>query len=308
MSAKKRLCVYLRQYAKTFPWATTSRKGSSFAFGMKCSCDINLGRGGDLRRHHETKLHKHSEKDGVGVLPLQSYFGPIWEESVIRAHISLESTILPFNWEIFVPNYSSWCFLILQLLKTLSAVILKQKLCWNLFPRIVGKLFQQQLERLNTSASKLMRQLMFTVTQQAAIMLWFFGNTQGQVRYVFFALEIVERATAELLFNAIDKHVQDSTTLIYDNLVGLGKDGANVMLGARNSVILRLRCKPPTLVALHCHCHIAALIAKEACKVLPDELEDLTTDVWCYFQMIPRRLRQFEEFHRVLWNASHTSS
>ena len=28
---KKRSCVYRRQYAKTFPWATTSRKGSSFA-------------------------------------------------------------------------------------------------------------------------------------------------------------------------------------------------------------------------------------------------------------------------------------
>ena len=45
-----------------------------------------------------------------------------------------------------------------------------------------------------------------TVTQQAAIMLRFFDNTQGQVRCVFFALESVERATAELLFNAIDKH------------------------------------------------------------------------------------------------------
>ena len=56
---------------------------------MKCSCDINLRRGGtrDLRRHQEMKLHKHSEKDGVGVLPLQSYLGPIREESVIRAEV-----------------------------------------------------------------------------------------------------------------------------------------------------------------------------------------------------------------------------
>ena len=58
-----------RQDAKTFPLATTSRKGS-FAFCLKCSCDINLVRGGtrDLRRHQDMKLHKHSEKDGVGVL------------------------------------------------------------------------------------------------------------------------------------------------------------------------------------------------------------------------------------------------
>ena len=56
-----------------------------------------------------------------------------------------------------------------------------------------------------------------TVTQQAAIMLRFFDNTQGQVRCVVFVLESVERATAE---NAIDKHFQESTTLLYDNLVG----------------------------------------------------------------------------------------
>ena len=51
------------------------------------------------------------------------------------------------------------------------------------------------------------------------------------------------------------------------------------MLEAQNSVMSWLRCKQPALVALHCHCHIAALIANEACKVLPDELEDLTIDV-----------------------------
>ena len=50
-SANKRSCVYHKQYAKTFPWARTSRKGSSFAFCMKCSRDVNLGRSGtrDLR-------------------------------------------------------------------------------------------------------------------------------------------------------------------------------------------------------------------------------------------------------------------
>ena len=107
------------------------------------------------------------------------------------------------------------------------------------------------------------------------------------VRCVFYALE---RETAELLFNSIDKHFQESITLLYDNLVGLGRVGANVMLGGWNSVMSQLRCKQPALVALHCHCHIAALIANEACKVLPDELEELTTDVWCYFQKSPRRL------------------
>ena len=51
-----------------------------------------------------------------------------------------------------------------------------------------------------------------------------------------FSLERVERATAELLFESIDKLFQASdTSLTYGHLIGLGTDGANVMLGARNS-------------------------------------------------------------------------
>ena len=44
----------------------------------------------------------------------------------------------------------------------------------------------------------------------------------------------------------------------------------------------------------------------EACKVLPDDLEDLTTDAWYYFQKSPRRLRQFEEFQSFV-ECKHTS-
>ena len=127
-------------------------------------------------------------------------------------------------------------------------------------------------------------------------MLQFFDNTQGQVRCVVFVLQRVERATAELLFNAINEHFQESTTLLYDNLVGLGRDGANEMFEARKSLMSWLQCKLPALVALYCHCHITALIANEACKVWPDELKDLTTEVWYDFQKSPKRLRRFEEF------------
>ena len=67
-------------------------------------------------------------------------------------------------------------------------------------------------------------------------MLRFFDNTLGRVRCVFFTLESVERATAELLFEAIDRHFQGSDVLSYEALVGLGTDSANVMMGLHNSV------------------------------------------------------------------------
>ena len=119
-----------------------------------------------------------------------------------------------------------------------------------------------------------------SVTQQMAILLRFFDNKSERVRSDFFALESVERATAEVLFQAVDKHFQLPLTLSYSNLVGLGTDGANVMLGRRNSIFSRLQTEQPSLVAIHCNCHIAALIVNASCKVLPDNLEELTTDVF----------------------------
>ena len=131
-----------------------------------------------------------------------------------------------------------------------------------------------------------------SVTQQRAIMLRFFDNTLGSVRCVFFKLESVGRATAELLFQLIDKHFQESGVLRYNHLVGLGTDGANVMLGQRNSVMSRLRTKQLGLVAQHCNCHIASLIANDAFKFLPDELKELTTDAW--YILLPKKFKTAE--------------
>ena len=72
--------------------------------------------------------------------------------------------------------------------------------------------------------------------------------------------------------------------------------GANVMLGRRNSVLTRLKDKQPALIAFHCNCHLAALIANHACSVLPDFLEDLTINIWYFFQKSAKRQRLLKEF------------
>ena len=118
----------------------------------------------------------------------------------------------------------------------------------------------------------------------------------------FFALESVQRATGELLFEAIDKHFHNSVPFSYETFIGLGTDGANIMLGKRNSVLSRLRSKHGNIVSLHCNCHIAA---KYACKVLPDNLEELTTDVYNYFQKSPIRIREFEQFQIFVESKPH---
>ena len=132
---------------------------------MKCSRDINLGRGGtrDLRRHQETKLYKHSEKDGVGVLPLQSYFGPIREEFVIRAEVLFAYF---FGEHLLALDHCTKLFKLMFPDSSIVCSHTKATAVLKVMPRIVRKPFLQQLERLNTSASKLMRQLILPLNNK----------------------------------------------------------------------------------------------------------------------------------------------
>ena len=299
---KKYACVFHKQYSKTFPWATDSKKGPTFAFCMRCNRDISLGQGGtkDLRRHEQTTLHSRSEKACVGAAPLQSYFGPIRETSVVEAEVKFGFFLGEHHLAFQLADHCT------RLFRSMfpDSAIAKNFKCSRTKATAVLKVVAQDVWRHIAVALKESKYFSLqtdettdiSVTQQAAIMLRFFDNTLGRVRCVFFTLESVERATAELLFEAIDRHFQGSDVLSYEALVGLGTDGANVMMGLHNSVMSRLRSKQPGLIAMHCNCHIAALIANSACKVLPAEVEELTTDVWYYFQKSPKRKREFEQF------------
>ena len=202
------MCVYCRQYAKTFPWPTTSRKGPSFAFYMKCSRDINLERGGtrDLRRHQETKLHKHSEKYGVSVLPLQSYFESIREESVICAEVLFAYFLGKHHLTFRLRAHCTKLFKLMfpdssiakdfKCSRTKATAVLKviAQDCWKTISAAVRetKYFSPQTDETTD----------ITITQQAAMMLRFFDITQRQVRCHLCPRECRE-ATAELLSQSV---------------------------------------------------------------------------------------------------------
>ena len=55
-----------------------------------------------------------------------------------------------------------------------------------------------------------------------------------------------------------------------------------------------------SLMSFHCNCHIAAFIANHACKELPNYLDDLTVQIWYFFQKGPKRQRVFQEFQQLV--------
>ena len=254
----------------------------------------------DLKKHENTALHSRSERSTVGALPLSSYYGPVRKSAVLEAEVKFGYFLGEHHLAFNIADHASKLFCSMfpdsaiakefKCGRTKATAVLKAiaEDAWESIQNAVkdSKYFSIQTDETTD----------LTVNQQMAIMLGFFDNSCGAVRCVFFKLEAVPRATAEQLYELIDKHFQGSDILNYEHLVGLGTDGANVMLGQRNSVMSRLREKQPGLIALHCNCHIAALIANASCKELPDCLEELTTDIWYYFHKSSKRLREFENF------------
>ena len=90
-------------------------------------------------------------------------------------------------------------------------------------------------------------------------------------------------ATAERLFDTLNA-VMEEHEIPWENVVGYTSDTANVMVGAHNSVLSRVRAKQPQVFSLGCLCHLSNLCAVAALKTLPVSVDDLLIDVFYHFK------------------------
>ena len=67
------------------------------------------------------------------------------------------------------------------------------------------------------------------------------------------------------MFEALDK-VMEEHEIPWENVVGYASDTANVVVGARNSMLSRIRDKQPKVFSLGCLCHLANLFSVAALK------------------------------------------
>lgn len=101
-------------------------------------------------------------------------------------------------------------------------------------------------------------------------------------------------ATAESLFSAIEGEFE-SRNIPWSNMIGYASDTCNVMVGKHNSVLSRLLQKQPKLFSLGCLCHLGALCAAAALKMLPVSLDDLLIDIFYHFKYSSKRWHEFSE-------------
>ena len=69
----------------------------------------------------------------------------------------------------------------------------------------------------------------------------------------------------------------------WGNVVGFASDNCNVMVGARNSVLSRVRERQPAVFDIGCICHLANLCVAAGVKALSVSVDDFFVDVYFHF-------------------------
>lgn len=99
----------------------------------------------------------------------------------------------------------------------------------------------------------------------------------------FLTLLPVEDGTASGLHKLMDDYFNAANIDYKKMMIGFAADGANVMMGNRNSLSVLLKNDNPGLFITKCVCHSFDLCASYTCKTFPRWVEDLARDMYNYF-------------------------
>ena len=127
-----------------------------------------------------------------------------------------------------------------------------------------------------------------------AVLVRYWDDKVNHVATRFLAMPVCNTATSEKLFDALNE-VMEEYQIPWKNVIGYASDTANVMVGAHNSVLSRIRDKQPQVFSLGCLCHLANLCSAAALKTLPISIDNLLIDVFYHFKYSAKRWEQFSE-------------
>lgn len=105
----------------------------------------------------------------------------------------------------------------------------------------------------------------------------------------------IPTANAENLYRALIDSLTNRNVPL-NNVIGFGSDGCNVMMGDNDSVKTRFIRDFAGIIITKCVCHSAHLCASEACKQLPEGVEQLARDIYNFFKHSDKRLFDFRNF------------
>lgn len=83
-------------------------------------------------------------------------------------------------------------------------------------------------------------------------------------------------------------------------MIGIGVDGANVMIGIHNSFSFILKETINELIVVKCVCHSLHLAAEYSCKCLPRNLDFIIKECHNWFSYNSKRQIKYKKLYEIL--------
>lgn len=269
-----------------------------------CKCALEPHKK-DLTAHALTKKHIESVKFNNEL----KYTKPV--TSMLERQIPDTRKLVELRLAAFIAKHcaiktvDALCELLPQLDKSspiLSNIKLHRTKCTGLITNVLSPcMLESLIEDIGDSYFSMVIDESTSVDtkKMMCIMIRYFSSSQKCITTTFYRLLEVEGGTADILVNAFINQLK-ADKLNIEHLVGIGVDGANVMVGEHHSFSSLLSEKIPHLVTVKCVSHSLHLVAEKACVELPMELEFLVKECYSWFSCSTKRQIDYSMLHETL--------
>ncbi|CAH0562846.1 unnamed protein product [Brassicogethes aeneus] len=289
-------------------WISKSKEDPDVAFCKACNTKL-VSRLSALKEHAITKKHVKNMIGYSGQSSVQRFFkdSPI-EVEVKKAELNMCALLvehnLPFRLMDHMSEIISKCFSNPEVAKLFSCKRTKAAaLTYNVLkPELEREMHEDLKSYQNISSQAPVFSLIMdkstdvSSTKMLAVVTKYYSKKCLKVKTKFLTLVDLEGETAQHLFDALSKALQD-VNLDIKNAIGFGADTTNVMFGDRGGVIAKIKEENPHCVFIKCVCHSTALSVSHASKdKLPRAVNQVVQEVYGYFAHSSKRQRELSDF------------
>lgn len=286
-------------------WITSSKSKGYTAY---CKfCDININGSKTLMiRHANTPKHKQnidSKRNTPGIISLFNSSSRYQSENQIKeAELRLCAYVAEHNLPLRLMDTLP------TLLKTIvpDSEIAKKIQCGHTKCNYLIK-NALAVDSLNQISKKLKSTYFSVIIDEStdlsankslAVVVRYYDDSTKSVEDSFLNIIDVKDATSSALFETL-LELLNKLKVPLSNLLGFAADNASVMMGQHSGIQARLKSLNEHLFVARCICHSFNLCAAEACKKLPNSLEELCADIYNFIQKKPKRLTEFRQIQDI---------
>ena len=289
------------------PYIAGSKRGTKYAYCKLCSSNFDISHGGfnDIKRHVEGVRHTQRLSQSSSSSPITDFYGmsavtQSHSRNVISAELMMCQFIalhnLPFLAADHLSDLLPAMFPDSKIARDFACKRTKTKsmICGAIDPYLKDPIvssvriypFNLLCDESNERGDSV---------KLLTVLVRFFDQATGTIATRHLDTIGITDCSAQGIFDGLMKtlnHYQIPSA----NLLSFTSDTCNVMKGARNGVIAKLRELQPCVIDISCMCHSLNLCVKSAVKSLPLKVDDLLVDIFYHFHHSVKWVSSLQEY------------